>query len=423
MSSLFARGLLLLRQPGFAGLLASAAALGMGFSFVSPFLSLWGTQEIGMTPLAFGTFMTIVALSAIIVSTTLARWSDSHLARKTMLILGGVGGVLGYTGYALVHHPVLLLVIGATSLALASVCFSQLFAHVREIYSDSAGLAVSPAVLVSLVRACFSLAWTVGPAIGAWMMVQFGFRGVFLGAASLYLLFVFGVWRFVPYSPRSVHTQAEVRQPVWQILTRRDIFAVFVAFLLAFAAFAMNTMNLPLLMTQVLGGTGGQVGLAFCVGPIVEIPLMLWFGKLAAQGHQLRLIRIGAIAAIIYFIALGLARAPWHVYPIQILSGVVFAILTNVAIMFFQDLLPGQAGLATTIFANSGNVGNLVGYFGFGALLVSFGHRGVIGICAGLATAMLIILVIYRPRPMTGTGALNLRSVDPKKPAGAFIAS
>lgn len=401
MHPLATRTRLLLRQPGFAGLMASAAALGMGFSFVSPFLSLWGTQEIGMTPLAFGTFMTITALSAIVVSTTLARWSDSHLARKTMLSIGAAGGVIGYTGYALVRDPVYLLMIGTTSLALASVCFSQLFAHVREIYAEAPAMGVSPAVLVSLVRACFSLAWTVGPAIGAWMMVQFGFHGVFLGAASLYLVFLFGVLRFVPYAPRSLHAQTQVRQPVWQILTRRDIFAIFVAFLLAFAAFSMNTMNLPLLITHVLGGTGGQVGIAFCIGPIVEIPLMIWFGQLAARGHQLRLIRLGAIAAMIYFVALLFARAPWHVYPIQILSGVVFSILTNVAIMFFQDLLPGQAGLATTIFANSGNVGNLLGYFGFGALVASFGHRGVIGICATLVTGMLIILALYRPRKTT----------------------
>jgi SET family sugar efflux transporter-like MFS transporter len=398
-----------LRQRGFLGLLASTAALGMGFSFVSPFLSIWGTQEVGMSPLMFGTFMTVVASSAIIVSTTLARWSDTHLSRRTMLILGSLGGAVGYTGYALIRDPLILVVIGGSCLALASVCFSQLFAHVREIYATGIGDGPRPELLVSMVRACFSVAWTVGPAIGAWMMVQYGFEGVFLGAAALYLLFFFGVLRFVAHQPRTAESRSQPRQPVWQILTRRDIFAVFVAFLLVFAAFAMNTMNLPLLITQVLGGTGKQVGIAFCIGPIVEIPLMLWFGQLAARGHQLNLIRIGALFAALYFVALTLAQAPWHIYPIQVLSGVVFAIITNVAILFFQDLLPGQAGLATTIFSNAGNVGNLAGYFGFGALLTSSGHRGVIAVCATLATAMLIILLAYRPRQASASNSAETR--------------
>jgi MFS transporter, SET family, sugar efflux transporter len=427
MRRLLSRGIALLDQPGFPGVLGCAVALGMGFSFVSPFLSIWGTQYIGMRPLVFGIYMTVVALSAVAVSTTLARWSDTHIARRTMLLLGAAGGVLGYTGYAFVRNPLILICIAASALAIASVCFSQLFAHVREVFGEPEGEVggetrtipvvenpevatevrsprASPGVLVSVVRGCFSLAWTVGPAIGAWMKAAFGFHGLFLGAASLYALFFLGVVVFVPHHSRTVHARTAVRPPVWRELTRGDIFAVFTAFLLNFAAHAMNMMNLPLLMKNVLGGTDGNLGFAFCVGPVVEIPLMLWFGQLATRGHQLRLIRLGAVMTLLYFLALSVAQQPWHVYPIQALSGASFAIMTNVAIIFFQDLLPGQAGLATTIFANAGNVGNLVGYFCFGALLEASGHRGVSLIGAGLGAITLAIMVLYRPRPAT-TGA------------------
>lgn len=412
-----------LNQPGFLGVLSCAFALGMGFSFVSPFMSIWGTQHVGMRPLVFGIYMTIVALSAVTVSTTLARWSDTHIARKTMLLLGGAGGMLGYVGYAFVTNPWILICIGATALAVASVCFSQLFAHTREVFGgkdsaenteDAVETAIvenpeigtgevdrraSAGVLVSIVRVCFSLAWTVGPAIGAWMMVAFGFHGIFLGAASLYAVFFCGVVFFVPHRPRPAHARTAIREPVWRVISRGDIFAVFFAFLLNFAAHAMNMMNLPLLMTKVLGGTDRELGFAFCVGPVIEIPLMLWFGQLAARGHQLRLIRLGAITTVLYFVALSFAQKPWHVYPIQALSGASFAIMTNVAIMFFQDLLPGQAGLATTIFANAGNVGNLVGYFCFGALLEATGHRGVCLVSAVLGVVTLVILLLYRSRP------------------------
>jgi SET family sugar efflux transporter-like MFS transporter len=392
------------QQPGFIGVLGSAFALGLVSSFVSPFLSLWGTQEIGMRPVVFGLFMTATTLSAIIVATTFARWSDTHVPRKVMLLLGGTGGALGYTGYAFIRDPRVLVCVGATLLAIGAVCFSQLFAHTRERFFNAGIPGVPPGFLTSVVRVSFSLSWTAGPSVGAWMMIHHGFRGLFLGAAGLFLVFLLGIICFVPFEARSAHALATGREPVWRVLTRGDIFAVFLAFLVVFAAHTINIMNLPLVITKILGGTGRDVGITFGVGPLAEIPLMLWFGLLAARGHQLAWIRIGAAATVLYFLLLTLARAPWQVFPIQILHGLSFAIISNVAIVFFQELVPGQPGLATTIFTNAANLGNLVGYFSFGSLLQPLGHRGLFLLSAALASVMLAIMLWYQPRPHTAPG-------------------
>lgn len=387
---------LMVRQPAFAGLLAANFALGMAYSFVVPFMSLWGTTKIGMSPLVFSLFMTITALSAIVVSTVLARWSDSHLPRRVMLILGGSGGVIGYLAYGYLRNPIALVLVGCTALAVASVNFSQLFSHVRETFDEADVPDVDGSFLVSVVRVCFSIAWTVGPAIGAAMMDRYSFEGVFLGAAGLYFLFLIGVLTCVPNIPRPPGARTAIREPVWQVLTRRDILTSFSAFVLVFAAHAMNMMNLPLTVTRLLGGNAHNLGIIFGVGPVAEIPLMLWFGLLAARGHQMALIRIGAAATVAYFLALSLAQQPWHIYPIQILSGVSFAILTNVTILYYQDMLPGQAGLATNIFSNSSNLGNLLGYFSFGGLLQAFSYRGVFLSCAALTVVALILLLLLR---------------------------
>lgn len=398
-----ARTKLILQQPGFAGLLGCAFALGLGYSFVSPFLSLWGTQEIGMRPGMFGLFMTITSLSAIIVATTLARWSDTHIPRKVMLLVGATGGMLGYTAYAFIRDPRLLVVVGSTVLAVGTVCFSQLFAHTRERFFDAEIPGVPAGFLTSVVRVCFSLAWTAGPSVGAGIVVLFGFRGLFLGAAALFLVFMIGVACYVPLDSRPSQVRAAKREPVWRVLTRGDLFAMFVAFLLIFAAHTINMMNLPLVITQLLGGTKVDVGIAFGVGPLAEIPLMLWFGLLAARGHQLALIRIGAASTVLYFLLLILAREPWHVFPLQILHGLSFAIISNVAIMFFQELVPGQPGLATTVFTNAANVGNLVGFLGFSTFAERVGNREMFLVSSALTAVTLIIVLLYRPRPRVET--------------------
>ena len=398
MNAAIARTQLILRQPGFAGLLASAFALGTGYSFVSPFLSLWALEDVGMTPGGFGLFMTATSLCGIVVATTLARWSDTHLPRKVMLLVGATGGVLGYTGYAFVRDPQLLAGIGCTMLALAAVCFSQLFAYTRERFFGAEIPGVPRGFLMSVVRVCFSVAWTAGPSVAAWMMVQFGFRGVFLGAASLYFLFLAGVATFVPFQPHPPQARAAVRVPVWRVLTRGDVFALFVAFLLIFAAHVINMLNLPLVIKNLLGGTATDVGVAFGVGPLAEIPLMLWFGLLAARGHQLALIRLGVACSVVYFLLLALTRAPWHVFPLQILHGLSFAVISNVAIVFFQDLVPGQPGLATAVFTNASSLGSLVGYFSFGRLVQPVGNRGMFFVSAALTAVTLVIVLLYRPR-------------------------
>jgi SET family sugar efflux transporter-like MFS transporter len=398
MQPTIARARQMLRQPDFAGLLGCAFVLGVGHSFVAPFLSLWGTKEIGLSPEMFGLYMTAASLSSIVVATTLARWSDSHLARRTVLLIGGSGGALAYATYAWVRDPWVLSAVACTVLALQGVCFSQLFAHTRERFPAGEVGGMPAGFLTSVVRMGFSLAWTAGPSVGAWVMVQYGFRGLFLGAAALFALFVAGVLRFVPHEPRTAQAKAAVREPVWRVLARGDILAVFVAFLCIFAAHTINLLNLPLAITQQLGGTERHVGIAFGLGPLAELPLMLWFGLLAARGHQLGLIRFGAAATVVYFLLLPVAREPWHVFPLQILHGLSFAVISNVAIVFFQDLLPGRAGLATAIFSSSASLGNLVGYLGFGALVQPVGNRGMFFVSAGLTALTLALMLRYRRR-------------------------
>jgi SET family sugar efflux transporter-like MFS transporter len=388
------------RQRGFAGLLAANFALGMAYSFVVPFMSMWGTLRVQMSPAAFGLFMTITAVSSIVLSTVLARWSDTHITRRTMLLLGSAGGMFGYVGYAFVTNPIALTIIGSVGLGVAAVNFSQLFAHVREEFDRPENSSSDAPFLMSLLRVFFSLAWTIGPAIGAWVMVHFNYRGIFLGAAGLFFLFMIGVLLFVPNRPHPPHARLQAkREPMLKVLGRTDVLASFSAFVLVFAAHSINLMNLPLLVTRQLGGDASDVGIIFGIAPFIEMPLMLWAGRAASRGHMMALLRIGAAVTVLYFLALLPVRVPWHIYPMQILSAISIAILTNITIPFFQELLPGQPGLATSFFSNSFNAGNLLGYFAFGFLVGPLGHRGMFVLCAALALATTVVLFLYRHRP------------------------
>lgn len=377
--------------PALAGLLGCATVMGLASSFVLPFLSLWGTQAVGMSAPVFAAFMTINSLCGMAASTLLARQSDTRWARRTVLLIGGAGGTLGYLGYAFVREPLWLMCIGATLLSVSSVSFSQVFAHAREELGRSAGS--SATFGLGVLRAAFSLSWTVGPALGAMVVEAYGFRGSFLAASALLLVYLTLVLAFVPARAPGAHAPAAAREPLWRLLTKPQLSVSFLAFVLIFSALAMNMMNLPLLITQELGGSKRQVGTAFAIAPIFEVPFMLWLGR-AAQARQAALIRAGVLVGVVYFVILGVAGAPAHIYFAQVLNAFTVAVTMSLAISYFQDLLPGQAGLATSVYSSSWSLGSLVAYFSFGVLAERVGHGGLTRFCAALAAVSLLVLVL-----------------------------
>lgn len=378
-------------QRRLLGLLAGAFALGLASSFVIPFLSLWGTRAIGMTPFEFGMFMTITSFGAVVWSTLLARWSDTRAARRTVLLLAAAGGALGYLGYATLTHPIALVATGVLLLGVSAANFPQLFAHAREQLARPEYASLDAPFAMSVLRAAFALAWTVGPGLGALVVQRFGYRGSFLAASGIFC-FYFGVsWASVPSRPPAAERAST--PPLSRVLTRPLLLAQFAAFALIFAGLSLNLMNLPLLLTSELGGNESHIGIAFAIGPIAEMPLMLWFGRLAARGHQSTIIRLGVMIGVVYFLALAFAHTPLQVYPLQLLNAAAVAVTMSVAIPYFQDLLPGQTGVATSIYTSSYSFGSLLGYFGFGMLVASIGHRGVVLVCAALGTLSLAVLL------------------------------
>jgi MFS family permease len=185
---LFTRGFVffrrLLADRDYRVLLLGNVLVGIAYSFVVPFLSMFGTREVGLRPVPFSLFMTATSLGAIACSTVLARWSDARLARRTVLLVGAVAGCLGYLGYAFVRDVTWLTLVGVFVLGLGSVTFSQLFAYARDLFGrDRRNPVVHervPAVLRAVVDGRAGDRG-LGPAFDRFSRVVFG-RGVVFGA-------------------------------------------------------------------------------------------------------------------------------------------------------------------------------------------------------------------------------------------------
>ena len=154
----------LLRLPGFTGLALSVFFLGFGVSLSGPFLALYGVQRIGMTPLLLGVFLTLNAVSAVLLSTRLARWSDRLSNRRPLVLFTLAMAAAGQAGLAAAHSFAAALLVGVLVMGLGAAAFPQLFAYARTQMSTVPGDLAERGQTV--LRSMFSLAFVVGPGLG-----------------------------------------------------------------------------------------------------------------------------------------------------------------------------------------------------------------------------------------------------------------
>jgi SET family sugar efflux transporter-like MFS transporter len=375
--------------------------LGASTSFVVPFMSMFGTIEVGMTLFRFGAFMTLNAVSGIVIATILAHYSDTTFSRRTMLLVGSLAGALGYVGYAYLRTFASLTLVGTLILGFSSITFSQVFALARETLEKSGIRRSENAFYINVFRMFFALAWTVGPALASWIMVHLSFRGLFLCAAADLLLFATVVFTGVPDEPPLLrpHAAGSTGSPtLWKLLARADILAHFAAFVLVAASTTISMMNLPLFIMKVLGGDEANVGIAYSVAPVFELPFMLYFGWVATKVAPARVIVVGMLISFGYFGSLAFVTAPLHVYACQALGAAATAVVSGVAITYFQSHLPRYPGTATNLYATAQRIGSTAGYFLFVALAWRFGYRPVFAACAAFAAlgACLMLVPVQR---------------------------
>lgn len=397
MKALLAPWQRMLAHREFLIMALSNLVLGMAYSFVAPFYSMFGTMEVGMSNWVFGIFMTITSVSGIIITTFLSRWSDTRISRRAILLLACLCGAAGYAGYAYVRDVVWLTVIGSLALGVSSITFAQLFAYQREFLSRHGVADAEAPLYMNIFRLLFSLAWTIGPAIAAWVMIKHSYEGIFLACAAMFLLLMLIVWRYIPARPATAAALA-AKVPLRQVLRRPDLLCYFAAFVLVFICTTMGMMNLPMLILRTLSGTEQQVGIAFSVAPIFELPLMFWFGMIASRSHPGRLIRIGMIIAVAYYALLFFVSRPWHIYPLQILSAAMIAVVSGIAITFFQSYIPDQPGTATNLYTTANRIGSTIGYLSFGTLASSIGYRSIFLVCAVLCAMAFLLLWLSREK-------------------------
>jgi MFS transporter, SET family, sugar efflux transporter len=393
-------------SQGDAMLLLSVLTLGVADSMIGPYLVLFGTQTAQLSPLQVGVFMSLISASGLAVSTWLGRRYDRGASRWPALAAVSTAAA-GYAALTTTTSYPVLLLIAAGLLGAGTAAFPQIFALART-HHDHAGGSVSHRRTPAL-RSAWSLAWAIGPMIGAALLASGGYRRLLLITALAFVL-VAGPLLLLGRTPRP--RRDEQAHPGQGRLTPAMLLAA-ASFTCFHTAMLSGSVVLPLYVTGALHQPDSRVGLLFTVCALVEIPAAL-ATMLFPAGVRRLVILAGMALFAVYFVLVAVVTAMPVLIGTQVARGVALASVGALGISYVQDLAPRSPGRATTLFANTLTIGSLVSGFLAGATIQALGFRPALLACAALTVSGCVLLMAV-PQTSKGQTQSSVTTTAPER--------
>ncbi|EFV9046134.1 MFS transporter [Shigella sonnei] len=328
---------------------------GIAGALQTPTLSIFLTDEVNARPAMVGFFFTGSAVIGILVSQFLAGRSDKRGDRKSLIVFCCLLGVLACTLFAWNRNYFVLLFVGVFLSSFGSTANPQMFALARE-HADKTGR--EAVMFSSFLRAQVSLAWVIGPPLAYALAMGFSFTVMYLSAAVAFIVCGVMVWLFLPSMQKELPLATGTVEAPRR--NRRDTLLLFVICTLMWGSNSLYIINMPLFIINELHLPEKLADVMMGTAAGLEIPTMLIAGYFAKRLGKRFLIRVAAVGGVCFYAGMLMAHSPVILLGLQLLNAIFIGILGGIGMLYFQDLMPGQAGSATTLYTNTSRVGWII---------------------------------------------------------------
>ena len=328
---------------------------GIAGALQTPTLSIFLTDEVHARPAMVGFFFTGSAVIGILVSQFLAGSSDKRGDRKSLIVFCCLLGVLACTLFAWNRNYFVLLFVGVFLSSFGSTANPQMFALARE-HADKTGR--EAVMFCSFLRAQVSLAWVIGPPLAYALAMGFSFTVMYLSAAVAFIVCGVMVWLFLPSMQKELPLATGTVEAPRR--NRRDTLLLFVICTLMWGSNSLYIINMPLFIINELHLPEKLAGVMMGTAAGLEIPTMLIAGYFAKRLGKRFLMRVAAVGGVCFYAGMLMAHSPVILLGLQLLNAIFIGILGGIGMLYFQDLMPGQAGSATTLYTNTSRVGWII---------------------------------------------------------------
>lgn len=328
---------------------------GIAGALQTPTLSIFLTDKVHARPAMVGFFFTGSAVIGILVSQFLAGRSDKRGDRKSLIVFCCLLGVLACTLFAWNRNYFVLLFVGVFLSSFGSTANPQMFALARE-HADKTGR--EAVMFSSFLRAQVSLAWVIGPPLAYALAMGFSFTVMYLSAAVAFIVCGVMVWLFLPSMQKELPLATGTVEAPRR--NRRDTLLLFVICTLMWGSNSLYIINMPLFIINELHLPEKLAGVMMGTAAGLEIPTMLIAGYFAKRLGKRFLMRVAAVGGVCFYAGMLMAHSPVILLGLQLLNAIFIGILGGIGMLYFQDLMPGQAGSATTLYTNTSRVGWII---------------------------------------------------------------
>lgn len=371
----------------YAAFMLVAFMMGVAGALQAPTLSLFLSREVGAQPFWIGLFYTVNAIAGIGVSLWLAKRSDSQGDRRKLIIFCCLMAIGNALLFAFNRHYLTLITCGVLLASLANTAMPQLFALARE-YADNSAREV--VMFSSVMRAQLSLAWVIGPPLAFMLALNYGFAVMFSIAAGIFTLSLVLIAFMLPSVAR-VELPSEnalSMQGGWQ---DSNVRMLFVASTLMWTCNTMYIIDMPLWISSELGLPDKLAGFLMGTAAGLEIPAMILAGYYVKRYGKRRMMVIAVAAGVLFYTGLIFFHSRMALMTLQLFNAVFIGIVAGIGMLWFQDLMPGRAGAATTLFTNSISTGVILAGVIQGAIAQSWGHFAVYWVIAVISVVALFL--------------------------------
>jgi MFS transporter, PPP family, 3-phenylpropionic acid transporter len=360
---------------------------------LSPYLSLF-YKEAGLSATQISVLMSITPFLLFFSQPLFGPLTDRSGHRGKMLsllllVVAGTGGIIAF---------------GTTFWTLVPlVTLWSFFAGVLTPIGDSIALGevVRRGVTYPQIRLWGSVGFLIVTTLVGWAYDVVSLRWAF----PIYALLMAVGWYFARRLPADgISSKRSVWPALKGLLRNRQM----MAFLLLSAIIAMaNAAHASFFSVhlQGIGGTNTQVGYAWALAALMEVPLWLVLGRITKKVGPLPLLAFAGFAFAIRFWLYGNTTAPLTLVFLQVLQGLSFAVFMPTAVVFVGEMTGDElrtSGQALLVLVNSG-VATILGTLGAGRIVDAYGTAvlyrlaGNVAFVAGIGfVALMALLQVHK---------------------------
>ena len=372
----------------YAAFMLVAFMMGIAGALQAPTLSLFLSREVGAQPFWVGLFYTVNAIAGILVSLALAKRSDSQGDRRRLIMFCCLMAVGNALLFAFNRHYLTLITCGVMLASIANAAMPQLFALARE-YADSSAREV--VMFSSVMRAQLSLAWVIGPPLAFMLALNYGFTTMFSIAAGIFVISLALIAVKLPSVARveqPVEAEGVVQTGGWQ---NKNVRMLFIASTLMWTCNTMYIIDMPLWISSDLGLPDSLAGILMGTAAGLEIPAMILAGYYVRRWGKRKMMVAAVAAGVLFYLGLIVFHDRSALLALQLFNAIFIGIVAGIGMLWFQDLMPGRAGAATTLFTNSISTGVILAGVLQGALSQNYGHASVYWVIAAISLLTLFL--------------------------------